>query len=129
MALQNREFLHKKDGKGDTVYHLAAKEGHDRLLDVLLREDKENIVSCQNNDGCTPLWLAAASGHLKCVEHLCTRVDLIEMANKNELTPLMVASQNGHADIVEYLINQNAKVSARDEKKHNCLDIAILKRH
>ncbi|WAR08524.1 ANK2-like protein [Mya arenaria] len=129
MALQNGEFLHKKDGNGDTVFHLMAKDGHDRPLDVQLREDKENIVNCKNNDGCTPLWLAAASGHLKCVEHMLSRDASIEMTNKSKLTPLMVASQNGHADVVEYMINKNANVSALDEKKRNCLEIAILERH
>ncbi|XP_052808392.1 transient receptor potential cation channel subfamily A member 1 homolog isoform X2 [Mya arenaria] len=130
MALQNHEFLNKTDVNGDTVYHLAAKEGHARLLDVLLREDKENNFSkVKNKTGCTSLWLAAASGHLKCVEHLSTQTDLIDMANENKLTPLMVASKNGHADVVEYMILKQSNVSLLDEKGHNCLEIAILNRH
>ncbi|WAR08526.1 ANK3-like protein, partial [Mya arenaria] len=133
MVTKNRDLLYEKDEKGDTVYHLAAREGHDRLLDVLLREDKENKISkspeSENNDGCTPLWVAADSGHLKCVEHLSTRTVLIEKVNKSKLTPLMVASQKGHADVVEYLINKNANVSALDENDHNCLEIAIRKHH
>jgi ankyrin repeat protein len=61
-----------------------------------------------NNNGATPLHVAAQQGHLAVVKYLQERGANIEAADKQGTTPLMIATQNGHSEVAQFLVEQGA---------------------
>eukprot|EP01063_Lacrimia_lanifica_P026089 TRINITY_DN3458_c0_g3_i4.p1 TRINITY_DN3458_c0_g3~~TRINITY_DN3458_c0_g3_i4.p1 ORF type:complete len:663 (+),score=275.11 TRINITY_DN3458_c0_g3_i4:1164-3152(+) len=80
--LEHGADLTHRSKEGDTLLHLAAKEGYDELLRYLL-SDFAGVVDVDeiNKRGETPLHLAAGSGRAKAVHVL-----LDHNANPNRLT-------------------------------------------
>ncbi len=63
----------KRDGK--TCLHYAARNGHDHIIDYLLKSSPDDIrsidnVDVQSNDGTTPLHLACYGGHSNTIKTL-----------------------------------------------------------
>lgn len=54
---------------GDTVAHIAAENGHSRLLDFFIQSHKE-LFSKKNKRGFSPILSAAAAGQFKLVERI-----------------------------------------------------------
>ncbi|KAG8229925.1 hypothetical protein J437_LFUL009660, partial [Ladona fulva] len=59
----------KKESKSDVMLHLASLRGDLHMLQKLLNSGKVH-VDCKDKDGTTPLMLASANGHTKCVTEL-----------------------------------------------------------
>jgi ankyrin repeat protein len=62
-----------------------------------------------NNDGCTPLWFAAAHGHLECLEFLIKVGADCHIAPDAGSTPAEVAAEMGHLECKKFLIEEGAK--------------------
>jgi ankyrin repeat protein len=81
-------------------------------------------VNLPEDDGLTPLHLAAENCHTNVVVLLLKRGAKVNIqANDNE-TPLHLAAQEGCADVVEILLINGAKVNARDKQGRTPLDRA-----
>ena len=91
------------DNKGQTPLLLAAWNGHDRVVELLLgRED----VSPDRPDkyGRTPLWFAAQNGRGAVVKLLLRRKDVDpDKPDYMNRTPLFLAIRNGHTEVVKLL--------------------------
>src|SRR5689334_12903869 len=53
----------------------------------------------------------------------------INPVDKTNTTPLHLASERGHVDVVKILLDRHARIDARDDRGHNCLDHAIEHAH
>lgn len=103
-----------EDGEGYTAVHFAAWDGKDEILAFLLEAGAEADVV--GEDGYTPLFLAAASGHLDCVELLVENgADVNRRLTDDNIyfskqggTPLTVAFINGFLGMALYLIESGA---------------------
>jgi hypothetical protein len=102
------------DGEGYTAAHFAAWDGKDEILAYLLKAGaKEDVVG---EDGYTPLFLAAAGGHLDCVKILVENGADVNRRLKDDNiyfskqggTPLTMAFINGFLGMALYLIDQGA---------------------
>ena len=102
------------DGEGYTAVHFAAWDGKDEILTYLLEAGaKADIVG---EDGYTPIFLAAAGGHLDCVEILVENGADVNRRLKDDNiyfskqggTPLTVAFINGFLGMALYLIESGA---------------------
>jgi|GEM_PF-6461478 len=102
------------DGEGYTAVHFAAWDGKDEILAFLLEAGaKADVVG---EDGYTPLLLAAASGHLDCVEILVENgADVNRRVKDDNIyfskqggTPLTVAFINGYLELCLFLIDNGA---------------------
>jgi hypothetical protein len=102
------------NGEGYTAVHFAAWDGKDEILAYLLEAGAE--ADSVGEDGYTPLFLAAAGGHLDCVEILVENgADVNRRLKDSNIyfskqggTPLTVAFINGFLGMALYLIDQGA---------------------
>jgi ankyrin repeat protein len=101
---------------GRTPLFLAAQEGHEPVVKLLIDTEKVNINS-KDMFGQTLLWKAAGQGHEAVVKLLIGMKNIdIESKSKSGQTILSRASEHGHDAVVKLLIDTN-KVDV-DSKDH-----------
>lgn len=106
------DVLVKNHASGESALITAAKSGHTRLVELMLR----NAITSEDRDatdktGATALWWAAHNGHLDSVRYLCSKKADVNLANGKGETPLQAAERNGHGEIVQELLNAGASRS------------------
>ncbi|KAF7140448.1 hypothetical protein RHSIM_Rhsim06G0042900 [Rhododendron simsii] len=67
------EDLSRRNDKGNTPLHEAARFGRKSVVDILLRK-QESLVRERNGLGETPVYVAAACGHEDVFDHLIAKV-------------------------------------------------------
>ncbi|TIW16906.1 MAG: ankyrin repeat domain-containing protein, partial [Mesorhizobium sp.] len=77
----------------------------------------------------TPLSLAAAKGHLACIQALVRHpsIDIDARADYYGRTPLIEAARNGHLDVVKLLVEHGADVNLADKTGRNSALIEAIK--
>ncbi|RDH21211.1 ankyrin [Aspergillus niger ATCC 13496] len=96
---------------GDTALHLAARKGYAEafnfiLVQAMVKQTFSKPLLVTNRNGETPLWLAAAHGHLEIVRSIFQYQDFdLDVPDTGGETPFWVAASNGHTEIVRYLAN------------------------
>ncbi|MCO5577581.1 hypothetical protein L7F22_031412 [Adiantum nelumboides] len=106
---------------GNTVLHLAARDGDAGVVELLIKSGDADILA-QNNDGRTPLHLAALLGHeavlKKLLQHEGATSALMLQDNYGD-TPLHHAALSGNENIIRQLlsgaVNPQDCVSARNK--------------
>ncbi|MCE5316506.1 MAG: ankyrin repeat domain-containing protein [Parachlamydia sp.] len=100
------------DHRHFTVVHRAALEGDVELLRYLKENHNFDVnIAAKNLDKATPLYLAAARGHLAVIDALLSLGANPNCTNSDGKTPLFIAVQNGHDDAMRRLISGGADVS------------------
>ena len=95
---------------GDTALHLAAKNGNDVTVQLLVRNGAD--VNAVNNVGNAALHVAANRGYASIVEHLVSKGADVNAANRVGNTALHVAANRGYASIVNILESAAKRSSA-----------------
>ncbi|MCJ7454498.1 MAG: ankyrin repeat domain-containing protein, partial [Wolbachia endosymbiont of Homalodisca vitripennis] len=72
-------------------------------------------VNLRNEDGMSPLHIAAQYDYLGIVKYLAERGADLNLRNEDGLSSLHFAVQNGHLDIVKYLVERGASVNLQDK--------------
>jgi ankyrin repeat protein len=89
-----------------TALHFAARMGSLEIVDLLFREPGMKI-NVQDDEGCTPLHIAAQAGHVNVVERYLGQdpclIDLTSQ-NSNSFTPLDLVIDKGHVAVVRVLL-------------------------
>lgn len=93
-----------------------------------LIQNNPDLVFSKDEDGFTPLHLAAANGHKEIVEFLLTTKADVNSRDNAGSTPLHQVSAAGgqHNDIVELLLKHGAEVDAADRQGLTPLHYATL---
>ncbi|XP_067227982.1 ankyrin repeat and SAM domain-containing protein 1A-like isoform X3 [Chanodichthys erythropterus] len=136
------------DSTGYTPLHHAALNGHNEVVEVLLRN--EALTNIADNKGCYPLHLAAWKGDQRIVKLLvhqgpshpklneqssldytefkrCGPFDpYINAKNNDNETPLHCAAQYGHTQVVQLLLEELTDPTMRNNKFETPLDLAAL---
>jgi cytohesin len=128
------------------VWVVCYRLTHIRLIELIETIEKGDIeavkqhlaagadVNAKDEEGLTPLHLAAGRGHKKIVELLIAKdADVnAKLAVEGE-TPLHLAAWDGHKEIAELLIAKGADVNVRDKGSGRLvghgrtpIDLAIL---
>ncbi|KAA8524429.1 hypothetical protein F0562_010847 [Nyssa sinensis] len=115
IALDDSKLAQRSPQK-NTILHIAASRGHDRLVEAILRLRPFHL-KLENSAGDLPIHLAASSGHQSTVQYLISEAqqkgfkDGLMAANKEGNTPLHLALKNGQEEVGELLFVNNKQAS------------------
>ena len=158
LIFRQREDFNKPDLEGLAPIHIAAREGYDECLRILIRA--KATVDDADNSGQTPilyavnkghaaclkmlidaggirhelkiggiLHIAAMRGHVKCIEILINAGANVDISTGRK-TPMHSAAKFGHATVVQMLIDAGADVNAKDDYgKRTPMHIAAFNGH
>ncbi|KAL2558015.1 Ankyrin repeat-containing protein [Forsythia ovata] len=117
LKYSNKETLVKKNQSMYDPLHIAAREGHHAIVQVLLDHDPE-LSKTFGPSNATPLITAASKGHTDVVNELLSKdCSLLEISRSNEKNALHLASRQGHVDIVMALLERDPQLARRKDKK------------
>jgi ankyrin repeat protein len=103
--------------------HDAAKNGDSAKVKLLLKGDP-TLVSSKNENGATPLHLAASYGQKTVAELLLANHAPVDAKDKNGETPLHWAAHFGKEGVARLLLDSKADVNASDNYGQTPLDMA-----
>lgn len=99
--------VERRDGL--TALHVAALKGHTQIAADLINASADVNKA---PGGCTPLWYAAANGHVPCVKLLLECGGVVDRASDSGNTPLGIAAEHGQTEAMKLLIENGADVNA-----------------
>uniref|UniRef100_A0A1I8HBC2 LisH domain-containing protein n=1 Tax=Macrostomum lignano TaxID=282301 RepID=A0A1I8HBC2_9PLAT len=115
---------------GETPLHITAQRGDQATLYELLQAAQGSPVNSKQNDGCSPIFLAAQFGHWKAIERLIhAGADVNTTRATTGQTPLHAAAENGHPEATKSLLRCFADVTATDRDGQTPLDLAKKFKH
>lgn len=104
----------------------ALKLGNSQLVKEILEEDPTQVNS-SNQEGASPLMMAAVSGQLEVVQLMVEKkADVDKQDGVHGWTALMQATYHGNKDIVKYLLSQGADVNLRAKNGYTAFDLVML---
>ena len=105
----NKWAMQASDFNGNMALVLAANQGHEGVVRVLLEQRDIYANIPDTKYGQTPLLLAAENGHEGVVRMLLGRSDVNpDRADvENDRTPLSCAAENGYEGVVRMLLERN----------------------
>jgi ankyrin repeat protein len=106
----------RDDSLGPTALILAIEHHHEKIIDVLLKNETTNLsLPYKRYNGNTPLHVAAQMGHFETIKKLLdTKQITIDNVSDDGSTPLLEAAKAGHDKIVEILLEHKANINAQD---------------
>lgn len=107
---------------GFTPLMMAAQEGHDGVVRILLQKGARLDIECE--DKATALLLSAQFGHVAVTKLLVDAGANLEHSNVYGCTPLHLAALSGHFGVVEVLTGAGAKLEALSEEFSTPLHLA-----
>lgn len=102
----------------------SAQEGKKDVVEFLIANGLN--VSLKNENGNTPLHIAALNGQVDVVKFLVGKEANINEPNKLGITPLYQAVKNGYSIIAELLIINGAQLNTQNAKGSTLLHIATF---
>ncbi|QRD87548.1 ankyrin [Aspergillus flavus] len=103
LLLKHGADFTNRDITGTTSLHVAAYDGHVKVVEIFLQASSTH-VDALNRLNRTPLFQAAARGHLCVVNTLLSHKANAKIKDHYRSTPLLMAVRNGHKDVVGRLI-------------------------
>ena len=91
---------------GSTPLYCAADNGHDSIVELLLKTNSVNVnteFSDRYETWSSPLLSAAMGGHAAVIRLLVGAGADVTFCNEKSQTALELAAENGHQDVVELL--------------------------
>uniref|UniRef100_UPI0037E827F7 ankyrin repeat domain-containing protein 50 n=1 Tax=Semicossyphus pulcher TaxID=241346 RepID=UPI0037E827F7 len=136
LLLTNGSNLLDNDVHGQTPLTLASRQGHVRVLSVILEwaksQEPETAVRMMehvDNEGWTALRSAAWGGHSEAVKLLLDAGADVDGCDSEGRTALRAAAWGGHEEIVLTLLDYGAQVDKADSKGRTPLIAAAYMGH
>lgn len=117
LQYSTKEGVSARNRSGFNPLHIAASQGHQAIVQVLLDHDPE-LSKTVGQSNATPLISAATRGHVEIVKDLLSRdSSLIEISKSNGKNALHLAARQGHVEIVRALLEKDQQLARRTDKK------------
>lgn len=114
--------MNQGDDHGFSPLHWSSKEGHIKIVDLLMVRGAR--INATNRGDDTPLHLAAAHGHQDIVHMLLRNRADVNFTNEHGNTPLHYACFWGYQAVAEDLVTHGALVSLANKDGDTPLDKA-----
>eukprot|EP00435_Cladocopium_sp_Y103_P041722 s331_g11.t1 len=115
-----------RDERGCTPLHHAISDNYVEIVKLLLEWKASNV---KDNNGQTPLNLAAGKGHTEICSILVAADVDVNVTGHNGSTPLHDAALGGHADVVKLLLEGKARVILINNDRMTALHLAASGGH
>ncbi|RDW90064.1 ankyrin repeat domain-containing protein [Aspergillus mulundensis] len=106
-TVQERVLVNAKDKDGITPFMIAALQGHDRVVNLLVSPGVLPLCLTTLDSVNEALWAAAAIGQAAVVTLARIEGVNINYETPRCSTPLWIAAHNGHAEVVKFLVHQS----------------------
>ncbi|KAJ4401246.1 hypothetical protein N0V82_010880, partial [Gnomoniopsis sp. IMI 355080] len=116
------------DMDGINSIHLAALNGHDKVLSNLLDSDKA-ALNVRDRSNRTPLIWGCLEGHIKVVQMLLDKGADVNTQGGFYGNALQAASEGGYKEIVQMLLDKGADVNTQGGRYSNALQAASREGH
>lgn len=129
------ELVKDRNEDGSSPLHVAAREGHEGAIRLLLDAGADvNAIEAPREgerwlEWWTPLHFAVLGGKSKAAKILLERRADVNAADKSKLTPLHYAAWAGDVEMVKVLLAAKADRGAKDAKERTPLDLAQERKH
>jgi ankyrin repeat protein len=111
-----------------TPLHVAVRRGETGVKVVELLLESNADVTARDNNGDTPVHIAASSGCARTVRILLDRnLRVLNARNNLGESPLHRAAAEGAADVVEVLLQKGARADAENSNGHTALHVAVAR--
>ena len=95
--LNRKANPHSLNNKHQNALHIATKNGFSNLVDRLIEtEESIALINTQDNDGSTPLHLAAQNNNIEPVKTLLPYTYNLDLRDREDMSWLDYIAQNGH---------------------------------
>lgn len=110
------------------LHHAIAQNDLDGLAKMSITTD---MLAVADNQGQTPLHLAARCGRLKALKFFADKItpEVVNITDSRKMTALHKSALNGYEEIAQLLINKNAKTSLTDIDQNTLVHLAAMSPH
>ncbi|KAI7752688.1 hypothetical protein M8C21_029221 [Ambrosia artemisiifolia] len=126
LKYSNKETITRKSRLEFDTLHIAASQGHDAVVRLLLDHDP-SLCQTRSQRNATPLITAATRGHTAVVKELLSKdSSLLHISKSNGKNSLHFAARSGHVEIVKALLDKDPTLARRtDNKGQTALHMAV----
>ncbi|CAD5180296.1 unnamed protein product [Musa acuminata subsp. malaccensis] len=117
LQYSDKENISRKNRSGFDAFHVAVKEGHRDIVQLLLGHDP-TLGKTFGPSNVTPLISASARGHTEVIKQLLAQnFSMVEVAKRNGKNALHFAARHGHVEAVKALLDKDPQLARRTDVK------------